>query len=68
MKEKETKTIVKKRKKNINVSENSGDSESVIIENGVVYKAPRIIKDKEKPEKPVKNKSKKKSENTLSSV
>ena len=58
MEEKETKTL-KKRKKNINVAENGGDSDSVIIEDGIVYKAPRIIKDKEKPEKPVKKKKKK---------
>ena len=59
MEKKETKTMVKKRKKNINVAENRGDSESVIIEDGVVYKAPRIIKEKEKAEKPAKQKKRK---------
>lgn len=60
----EPKPVSKKKRSNINVEENKGDSETVIIEEGVVYKAPRIIQDKEKPQKP-KKKDKKEKNNVI---
>lgn len=58
-------TKPKKKRSNINVEESSTNTEKVIIEEGVVYKAPRIIVDKEKPQKTKKKDKKDKKDNIV---
>lgn len=63
--EKPAKVSSVKKQASLNVGENKGDSETVIIEEGVVYKAPRIIVDKEKPQKTKKKDKKDKKDNVV---